>query len=430
LGSINTDHSSSYQALKTFSILPMKPTIKLLCVIEGTTVNGPAKNLLNFCRLAQSFYFQDAGLPRVEVSIVTFHRLGKCAEENGQRRQPFDSPPNSFVAAAREEGVDVDVINERFRFDPRVVPALRRIVAQQSTDIIQTHGVKSHFLVKLSGIWRRHPWIGFHHGYTSTDLKMLLYNQFDRWSLRSADRVVTVCHAFADQLARQGVRRERISVQHNSIETNGSCGSDVDLSNLKERLGIVKGQHIILAVGRLSREKGHMDLIDALGALSLANSQLDPKLVIVGDGPERLRIERAARSQGLAERLIFAGQVGDVRPFYALADALVLPSHSEGSPNVLLEAMAARVPIVATSVGGVPEILENDKTALLVSPGNPRMLAGAMDKLLSDVKLGEHLAANAFARVRRRYSPETYARSLINIYRDVTTIRNPKHTAA
>jgi len=72
-------------------------------LIEATTVNGPAKNLLNFCRLAQSSYLQDARLPRVEVSIVTFHRLGEGAEENGQRRQQMNDPPNSFVAVAREE---------------------------------------------------------------------------------------------------------------------------------------------------------------------------------------------------------------------------------------------------------------------------------------------------------------------------------------
>jgi glycosyltransferase involved in cell wall biosynthesis len=402
----------------------MRPTIKLLCVIEATTVTGPAKNLLNFSRLARSDYFQDIGLPRIEVSIATFRRLGAVVKGNGLRRQDLPDPPNSLVAAAREEGIDVHVIDERFRFDPSVIRSLHRIVAKGSPDLVQTHGVKSHFLVKFSGIWRRYPWIAFHHGYTSTNRKMLVYNQLDRWSLPSADRVVTVCHAFTDQLARQGVKRERMSVQHNSIEANGSRSSNVVLVELRDRLGIAAGQQVLLAVGRLSREKGHVDLIDALAALYLANPQLALKLVIAGDGPERSKINHAAQSQGLAERVIFAGSVGDVSPFYALADALVLPSHSEGSPNVLLEAMAARVPIVATSVGGVPEMVEDGQSALLVRPSDPQMLAGAIDKLLSDEKLRNDLAANAFDLVSHRYSPETYARSLINTYLQVTKIRN------
>jgi glycosyltransferase involved in cell wall biosynthesis len=375
---------------------------------------------LRFCRLARSSGFEKAGLPRVEVSIVTFHRLGSNEDSHGKKT---NGSPNSFVAAARAEGVEVDVIDERFRFDPAVISALHRIVAKRSPNAIQTHGVKSHFLIKLSGIGRRHPWIAFHHGYTSTNLKMLLYNQLDRWSLPSADRLVTVCRAFADQLARQGVKRERISVQHNSIEANGSYGSNVDLGNLKERLGILRGQHVVLAVGRLSREKGHVDLIDALGALCLSNPQLDPKLVLVGDGPERLRIERDAGVHGVGDRVVFAGQVSDVRPFYALADMLVLPSHSEGSPNVLLEAMAAHVPIVATAVGGVPELVEDHKSALLVRPNDPSMLAGAIVKLFHDAKLRQELTANAFATVKRDYSPETYARSLISIYCGLKTKR-------
>src|SRR5437660_12286219 len=105
----------------------MQPSIKVLCLIEATTVTGPAKNLLKFARLARSSDFAEAGLPRVEVSIVTFHRLASAAKENGA---DLSDPPNAFVAAAREQGVNVFVIDERFRFDPKIVGALRRFVPQ------------------------------------------------------------------------------------------------------------------------------------------------------------------------------------------------------------------------------------------------------------------------------------------------------------
>jgi len=107
----------------------MQPTIKLLALMEATTVTGPAKNLLEFCRLARSPKVHEAGLPRVDVSIVSFHRLDAHANDNGQGNRNKDSSPNLFVAKAREQGIEVDVITERFRFDPSAIGELRRVVA-------------------------------------------------------------------------------------------------------------------------------------------------------------------------------------------------------------------------------------------------------------------------------------------------------------
>src|SRR5207248_7230096 len=119
-----------------------------------------------------------------------------------------------------------------------------------------------------------------------------------------------------------------------------------------------------------------------------------------------------AAQSGIGQRIIFAGQVTDVRPFYAMSDAFVLPSHTEGSPNVLLEAMAARVPIVATAVGGVPEIVENEESALLVPANDPAALAAAIVRLLTDADLGRRLTMNAAETVSKNHSPEEYVRSL------------------
>src|SRR5688572_25612873 len=117
----------------------MKSTIKLLCLIEATTITGPAKNLLNFCRLMRSDRFNEAGLPRLEISIVTFHRLLRQGKTNRDRDELINTAPNSFVASARAEGIEVDVIDERFRFDPTIIEKLRGVVMRRSPDIIQTH---------------------------------------------------------------------------------------------------------------------------------------------------------------------------------------------------------------------------------------------------------------------------------------------------
>lgn len=381
----------------------MTQTIKLLAVIEATTVTGPAKNLIGFAARAGSREFAEPlGLPRVETVVVTFQR-GAGAE------------PNAFVRAARAAGLAVEVIPERFRFDPSVLGGLRRVVRAHAPDLVQTHMLKSHFLLRLSGLARRYPWVAFHHGYTATDAKMRVYNQLDRWSLPAAGRVLTVCGPFAEHLTRLGVQREKITVRHNSVTAPASADAAA-LDALRERLGIGPDERVILAVGRLSFEKGHADLVAALGGLSRLDPGLSFKLVVVGEGPEQERVEEAARAHGVAERVVYAGHAADVRPFYALADVLALPSHSEGSPNVLLEAMAAGLAVAATRVGGVPEIAEDGETALLVPARDPAAMAEALRGLLADAGLAARLAARGRERALTHFSPEAYARSLVEFY--------------
>lgn len=385
----------------------MTQTVKLLAVIEATTVTGPAKNLLAFCRRAAAAEPLAEGLPRVEATIVTFERAGAAG-----------AAPNAFVAAARAAGLETEVLRERFRFDTRVVGELRRVVERRAPDVLQTHMVKSHFFARLSGLGKRLPWVAYHHGYTTTDLKMRAYNQLNRWSLPAAARVVTVCGPFAEQLARTGVQREKIRVRHNSVVAPARPKEE-EMAALRARLGLKDDEKVLLAVGRLSREKGHADLVRALARLRERQPETDFKLVILGEGPERTAVEEGARRLGLIERIVFAGHASDVRPFYALADALALPSHSEGSPNVLLEAMAAGVPVAATRVGGVPEIAADEETALLVPAHDAGALAVALGRLLSDPQHARTLAERARVHVLKHFSPKAYARALVEIYREL-----------
>jgi len=179
---------------------------RVVAVIEAVTVTGPAKNLLRFAARARSS-------TAAEISILTFNRSQQS---------------NPFLDAARSAGLEADVIDERFRFDPGVMGQLTALLQRRSPDIVQTHGVKAHFLVRAGGLARRYPWIAFHHGYTAEDLKMRLYNQLDRWSLPGADRVVTVCTPFAEALARRGVppsNQPRLADRRRSTRCGGGWKS-------------------------------------------------------------------------------------------------------------------------------------------------------------------------------------------------------------
>ena len=389
-----------------------KSTLRILSIVEATNVNAVAKIVLEFYRTARELNQTASEFPSVEGCAVTF-----------DRRRGLNGPPNDFVTAAAKLGLDVELIPERRRFDLGVIPALRSVIESREPDLVVTNSVKSHFLLWRSRLWRKYPWVAFHHGYTSTDRKMSVYNRLDRWSLPKSDRLVTVCRAFARELIDgTGVSSDSISVQHNAIRRQQSV-SAADVESLRGRLGIDRRENVVLSVGRLSREKAHIDLLAAFKELSESKPEISSKLIIVGDGPECAGLEAVSKSLGCKERVIFAGQVDDVRPFYATADVFVLPSHSEGSPNVLLEAMAANLPIAATAVGGVPEMVENNESALLVPPNDPPSIARAIALLLTDKELALRLRTNAATLVDTRYTPENYVRSVVEIYREVIDAR-------
>lgn len=386
--------------------------MRILSIVEATTINAVAKVVLEFDRAASELQKSAADFPEIEGSIVTF-----------ERRSDHTGSPNAFVSAAREQGLVVDVIPERRRFDLSVLTTLRKMIKERRPGIVVTHSVKSHFLLWRSHISRQYPWVAFHHGYTTTDRKMRLYNRVDRWSLPAADRIITVCQAFAKDLSRNvGVALDDISVQHNSIRPQLTA-SDIEAQAVRSSFSIATDERIVLAVGRLSKEKAHVDLLAAFSRLRASNPEAKARLIIVGDGPERGRLETAADSFGCKESVVFAGQVSDVRPFYAAADVFVLPSHSEGSPNVLLEAMAAEIPVVATKVGGVPEMVEDNVSALLVQANDPPTLAAAIARVLTEDDLAQRLTANASTLVATRYTPENYVRSLTEIYGEVMEAR-------
>lgn len=382
-------------------------TMKILAVIEATTVNAVAKNMLEFHHAARDLQQQSSGSIVIDTSLVTFDRTNDPAKS-----------PNEFVVVARELGLKVDVIPERFRFDLRLIPLLRRIIEQNAPDIVVTHQVKSHLLMKLSRLWRQYPWVAFHHGYTKTKLRERVYNRMNDLSLPTAHGVITVCQAFAQEMASAGVALERIFVQHNSLRPEQAASAE-EAEELRAKLGMTDGERMVLAIGRLSSEKAHIDLLSAFSHLQKTKTELKTRLVIVGDGPERKRLEAAARSYGISERLHFAGQISNVKPYYAAADVFALPSHSEGSPYVLLEAMSAGLTIVATSVGGVPEMVEDQESALLVPPRDPQAMAEAISSVLADARLARRLADKASALITTRYSPENYVRSLVEIYRGI-----------
>jgi glycosyltransferase involved in cell wall biosynthesis len=373
--------------------------IRVLAFLEARTIAGAVKPVLEF--VAQAAETPAEG---IEVTLISFLRR---------------EPENELTQTIHARGIPLKLIEERYPFDFKIVGQLRDLIRRQRPDIIWTNNSKSHFLVHVTGADRSARWIAFHHGYTKEALRSRIYNQLDRWSLRYANRVITVCQKFVLDLQDMGVPIARVSVGRNPIRPVSEGASAESKEEVRDRLGLDTSSTVLLSVGRLSPEKGHLDLLMAVSTLKATYSGIGSlKLFIVGSGPLRERLEKVSNELGLNDIVTFTGYRPDVESYYVAADVFVLPSHSEGCPNVLLEAMAAGLPVVATDAGGIPEIAINGLNALVVPRRSPSQLAIALETLLSNAGLRRRLA-DASREVVQRHSPTTYFQEITAIFHDV-----------
>ena len=381
----------------------MKPSLRLLSMVEAHSVTGPIKPLLMFSALARNGL---TSLSALDHCVLTTRR--PQAARNGR---------DLLKGSVEDAGIAFVAIPERLPADPRVLSHVLKQVREYAPDIVETHDTKSHFILFVLRLLhrdvRRIPWVAFHHGYTRTSWRVRLYQLLDYLTLRYATRVNTLCRPFADDLVARGVSRPRITILTNTVPQERSV-DPAAAAALRAEMGVRPSDCLLLSVGRLSIEKGHYDLIDAFREVA-RQTPVDIRLLIAGDGPEHSRLEEVVRE--FAGRVVLAGHVEDPWPLYAAADIFVLPSHSEGSPLVIFEAMSAGLPIVATSVGGVPEVLTDHISGLLTPPHDSAALAARLLEVVTDTKLRSELAESA-RRELDTHTPERYASLLSQVYLD------------
>jgi glycosyltransferase involved in cell wall biosynthesis len=216
------------------------------------------------------------------------------------------------------------------------------------------------------------------------------------------DRVICVSEAQAKKVRRAGVQPDRIRVICNAVRPERFERPDPAYRERLRRMFTAPPRKIVGAAGRFSPEKGFGVLVDA--AAEVLNTEPQLGFVVFGDGPLRASLARQIEALGIQERFVLTGFRPDFDKFLPHLDLMVLPSFSEGLPNVVLEALAASVPVVATAVGGTPEVIEDGKTGYLSPPGDARRLASQIVDALCDDAARQKLSAQGRARVEERFS--------------------------
>lgn len=339
-----------------------------------------------------------------------FH-LMRGLNERGYVQELLTPPKSALGMRARDAGLAVFDLPFRAELDPSTTWRVRAAVRRVSPDLLHAHDPHALTPAALaSRLVRTRPAVLAHRRMS----RPIRRNPMSRWKwCRGADRVIAVGAGVRAALIAAGVPDARVRVVHSGIPLEPPRPPRVPL---RERIGAESGAPVVMTMAALNRAKDHPTLVAAAGRLLAREDGV--RWVVFGEGPLLDELRREVERHGLADRLHYLGFDPGARAHLAEADAFALPTRSEGLGTSVIEAMAGGVPVVASAVGGVPELVRHEETGLLVPPGDPAALTAALARLLDDPALARRLAEAGRERARDFSIDEMVSRTEA-VYRDL-----------
>jgi glycosyltransferase involved in cell wall biosynthesis len=293
----------------------------------------------------------------------------------------------------------------------RCIKILWSIVKKEQFDLIHSNGyfadIISAPVARILGI----PIISTCHGFIKNDVKLNIYSFLDQRILLFVNRIIAVSEEIKNGLVKVGVKESIVKVIQNCVETyNDPVLSNCHRKQIRTRLNLKESEIVVGYVGRLSEEKGLRFLIEAISILNDAN--VPSRLLLIGDGVQRMQLERYAEERSLKYQILFTGFQNQIDQWLPALDVFVLPSLTEGTPIALLEAMSHGLPVVASSVGGVPSIIRSGQSGILTQPGNPSEIAKAICDLYGNEPLRLKLGTEAKRIIQDKFNVTDWARKI------------------
>lgn len=315
------------------------------------------------------------------------------------------------------------LVPERGPLDLKAARAMLDICRELDINLWHGHDYKTDLL----GLWlrRRHPMrlVTTAHGWGTPTWRTRLYYALDRRLFKRYDHVIAVSSELRDECIRHGVAPERISVVSNAIDCD-EYRRRQPKDAARAALGMMPDELAMGYVGRLSAEKR----VDAAIALLARLAPTHPRLTlhIVGSGPELDTLEELTRYLRVQDRVFFHGWATNTLSYFEALDLFILPSRREGTPNAVLEAMAMEVPVAATGVGAVPEVLENGRCGLVLDPEDAESWDAPVAELLDSVAQRAQLVRAARQRVESSYNFTARTATISAIYHRLFDIEPPQ----
>jgi glycosyltransferase involved in cell wall biosynthesis len=321
-----------------------------------------------------------------------------------------------ILQCAEEAGLPIFEARRAGRFDPRGIFEVAAFLKREKIQVLCTHGFKANVIGALAKKIAGVPQIAFCRGWTAETPSVRVYEFLERRLLALADQIICVSEAQAEYFTSSHVLQPRVKVVHNAMLDSVDTTLECDREASKAELGFSPRTRLVGAVGRLSIEKGQRYLVEA--APALLREFTDLRFVLLGEGRERSNLEILIGRLGLSEVVVLPGFHKNVSCWMQAFDVVVNCSLTEGIPNAILEALAVGTPVVATAVGGVPQLIKDRETGLLVAPGDADALGRGVAEVLRDQRLARRVGQTGRDWVRTRFSASGQRDALLAIYRE------------
>jgi len=363
--------------------------MKVLHIIATNFVGGPEKQIL--------LHAEEARRRQVGVYIGSF--LDSASEPE-------------ILGVARKHGFQTLAIKSSGRSIISAANQIRAYIRANRIDVLCTHGYKANIVGWFTSQVIDLPRIAVVRGWTAETRAVSLYERVERMTLRRTRFVICVSRMQAEHLKRLGGRRQDITVIPNCVP---SIAPDVlhNRKGLRTRFNWSDENFVVVSAGRLSREKGQHDLIEAVGLLGSKIPHL--RVVILGEGRELKALRLQAEELGVSGKVEFAGFQRDVLEWLRAADLCVNPSLTEGVPNVVLESMSVGTPVLATAVGGVPDIVQDGISGALIPAAQPSTLADTLFRMAMSPSERQRLVAGAL-RALENLTPSLQCDRFLRVY--------------
>lgn len=328
----------------------------------------------------------------------------------------LDTPdgPHPWLEQLTSDGIAVVPLHLPGRRYLRERAAIAALCREVQPAVVHTHGYRPDVVgaagARLAGV----PVVSTVHGFTGGGFKKRIYERVQCRALRSFDAVISVSMPLAERLAESGIPRDRLHIIPNAYGGETTFASPAEA---RQALGVPPGVMHVGWIGRLGHEKGADVLLESLTRLA----ERDLVVSIVGEGRERRALERLVSAHGLEKIVRFHGMVPEAARLIRAFDVLTISSRTEGTPIVLLEAMAAGVPVIASRVGGIPDVV-TEREALLVPPEQPDLLASALAAALRAPRAAAARAARASTRLATVGAVEPWLRRHQELYHSVQRV--------
>lgn len=326
------------------------------------------------------------------------------------------NPNYELADIAKHRGLEVKIFPCRGRYDGNTVNMIRDYIKSSVINLIHSHNYKSNFFAWIALSKQKSvKWVITNHGRRLGQM-LFLYYLVNILIMRRADKVIAVSEEIAFNMKKQGISKKKITLIHNGIDFEKFININTT-DELRRTFGFNGTSKVIGTIASLTPEKGHIYLLEA--AQQVIDRYPECCFLIVGDGGQRQFLEEKTSHLGLNEKVIFAGSRKDVPEILPMLDAFVLPSLKEGLPMALLEAMAAKIPVIASKVGAIPNIIEDGISGLLIPPENPDAVAEAINTILSDENSAKEMTRRGFQKVRDHFSSKKMAEKYLTVYREL-----------